>query len=81
MLFFRGSWSYPSNRFTKQEGKISTTLLDKIANQDVISSHIVDNIIRTIVHTIIKTITENWHRKSQKDLLHVGPNNFNGFCS
>ena len=67
--------------FAFEEGKISTTVLDKIANQDVISSHIVDNIIRTIAHTSIKTITENWHRKSQKDLLHVRPINFNGFCS
>ena len=56
-------------------------VLDKIATQTVVSSHVVDNITRTIAHTSIKTITKNWHKKTKSDLLHVRPNNFHDFRS
>ena len=39
------------------------TVLDKIATQTVVSSHVVDKIIQMIAHTSIKTITKTWHKK------------------
>ena len=41
------------------EGRILPTVLDKIATQTFVSSHIVDNIIRTIAQASIRTITKN----------------------
>ena len=46
------------------EGKIYPTVLDKTVNQNVVSSHVVDNIIRMTAHASIKTMTKKLHKKS-----------------
>ena len=49
------------------QGKIQPTVLDKIASQTVVSSHVVDNIIRTIPHILATRLSQKIGIEKLKD--------------
>ena len=52
------------------------TVLDKIATHTVVSSQVLDNVIRTIEHATIDKMTTNWAKNTTRDLAQLCPKNF-----